>query len=289
MITGNLTQIFIYPIKSCAGLRLTNTFVTTLGLQYDRQWLIVDDTGQFQTQRQIPHLAWIEPSISHQTLGLHAPGQPDLYLAFASANSTKRTITVWRDQHDAWDMGDEASAWLDNYLEVPGRHFRLVQFDPNRPRQSDPAWSGPKPSGLQFADGFAINVLSESSIQGFNERLMEIGIEPVDALRFRPNLVVDGLDHHEEDMLDQVDFTCDAQHLIIELVKPCPRCQIPDINPLTAMAEPEITQMLSQYRQLPRMDHAICFGMNAVVRQAITSQLAVGDRFTAALQFEGRK
>ena len=284
-VTGTLSQILVYPIKSCAGSVLAQATLTPLGLMHDRQWLIVDDTGQFQTQRQIPHLAWIEPTVLPQSLRLSAVGLPTIEIPFASTDAQTLVVTVWNDRPWALDMGDAAAQWLDAFLEVPGRHFRLVQFDPRQSRLSDPSWSGALPAGLQFADGFAVNVLSEASLRHFNERLMESGTDPVDARRFRPNLVLDGLDVHEEDSLKGLRFVDGSHSLELELVKPCPRCQIPDIHPDTAIKEPEITETLRRYRSLPKMDHAVCFAMNAVVRSTTPGKLTVGMPFEAAFGF----
>jgi len=280
-VTGKVTQIFVYPIKSCAGVSLTESTLTKLGLAHDRQWLIVDDHGQFQTQRQIPHLAWIEPVINGQFLQLSAPDLPAISVPFATSDARELTVSIWRDQLRALDMGDLVAKWLDEFLEVPGRNFRLVQFDTRQARQSDEFWCGPTPAGLQFADGFAINVLSEASLRHFNERLLEAGVDPVDVRRFRPNLVVDGLEPHEEDQLSCLTIQTKGQAIELELVKPCPRCQIPAINPLTATSEPEINEVLGRYRQLPAMDHAVCFAMNAVVRLTEPAKLSLGMAFEA--------
>lgn len=285
-VTGTVTQLFVYPIKSCAGVPLSKSLVTPLGLEHDRQWLIVNESGEFQTQRQIPHLAWIQPSLFAEHIELQAPEHDTVEIPYATANSPRVTITVWRDRLPALDMGEAAAKWLNDYLEVPGRQFRLVQFDPNEQRLSDPAWSKSQTAGLQFADGFAVNVLSEATLQHFNDRLIETGAQAVDALRFRPNIVVDGLQAHEEDAISMMSIECHGHTLEIELVKPCPRCQVPQINPITAMNEPEIGQVLAQYRQLAHMDFAVCFGMNGIIRAVPPTPLSVGDRFAAEFRFE---
>ena len=286
-LTGTLSELFIYPIKSCAGMALKQALVTPLGLEFDRQWLIVDAEGRFQTQRQIPHLVWIEPQIHAQSLQLSAPDMPTIDLPFATPAATRRHVHVWADTVEALDMGQIAADWLDDYLQMPNQHLRLVQFDPSATRLSDGFWCGAQSAPLQFADGFALNVLSEASLRHLNERLMESGAEPVDARRFRPNLVIDGVDVHEEDLLHTLRFVINGIPLLLELVKHCPRCQIPQINPLTAAYEPDISSVLSSYRQLPAMDQAVCFAMNAVVRTPEAVMLTVKDPFEGTYRFEG--
>src|SRR5690606_12314827 len=179
------------PIKSCAAVPLQQVRLTELGLENDRRWVIVDDQGMFQTQRQIPHLAWIEPHLDVQagTMTLRAPSQPTVQFAFASSASPVRLVTVWRDTVAAWDMGDTAAQWLDQFLQVPGRHFRLVQFNPEHPRISDTQWTGPRQSRHPFTDGFAINVLSQRAVDELNVRLQAEGLDPIEAQRFRAKLI----------------------------------------------------------------------------------------------------
>lgn len=286
-LSGTLTQIWTYPIKSCAGVSQDSARMILTGLQFDRQWLIVDTDGHFQTQRQIPHLVWIEPQVRQETLVITAPAMPTIELPFATSSCPAREVSIWGDRIDARDMGDVAAQWLNDYLDVPHRAFRLVQFDPNIARLSDRFWCGEQPAAVQFADGFAVNILSEASLRDFNDRLIEGGGEPVDARRFRPNLVISGLETHEEDVLHTIEFCADGQSLLLELVKPCPRCQIPNINPITASVEPEISSVLTSYRQNPAMDQAVCFAMNAVVRSKEPFTLHTGDTFVADYRFEG--
>ncbi len=286
-LTGTLTQILTYPIKSCAAVQHESIVVKDHGLEHDRQWLIVDGDGQFQTQRQIPHLVWIEPLVHGHTLSLRAPDMEIIELPFATATSPKRAVTVWGEALCGHDMGDEAAAWLDDYLQVPGRSFRLVQFDPEHKRLSDTFWCGEQPAAVQFADGFAINILSEASLRHFNERLIESGLDPVDVRRFRPNLVLDGLDAYDEDLVHTIEFHSHGTPLVLELVKPCPRCQVPNIDPLTAAVEPEIGAALARYRQQPAMDHAVCFAMNAVVRSKADVTLQANDAFIGHWRFDG--
>ena len=93
-----------------------------------------------------------------------------------------------------------------------------------------------------------------------NERLAEQGHEPVDVLRFRPNLVLEGLEAHEEDDLAVLSIDTVAGPIVIKLVKPCPRCPIPNIDPHTAISSPEVGQALAvegellQARQHARLE-----------------------------------
>lgn len=287
-VSGKVAAIYVYPIKSCAPVALSQSMLTPLGLAYDRQWLIVDETGRFQTQRQIPHLAWIEATPTADGLCLSAPNQKELTVASVSANGSNAQpveVTIWHDTVTALDAGEPAAVWLNNFLQSPSKRYRLVQFDPRQPRLSDKHWTGHIDAPYQFADGFSVNVLSLAAMQGFNERLMQRGLDGIGIERFRPNIVIEGFAAHEEDLLRYLTLPGLDSDIIIELVKPCPRCQIPAINPQTASIEPEINDVLQSYRQLPAMNDAVCFGMNGIVREGAGKSIKLGDAATGTYDF----
>lgn len=279
--SGVVTQLFIYPVKSCGGLEIEQSRLTSAGLAYDRDWMIVDQDGQFLTQRQVPHLCWIMPSIDDWALTLEAPGVGAVKVPL-DAEGDKRQVNIWRDMVEAIDMGVEVGRWLNEYLQIPGKHFSLVRYASQGIRNSDVTWTEGIPYPNHFSDGFAINVLSQRALVELNERLAERGVEPVDILRFRPNLVLEGIDAHEEDEWQAIRIETAAGTIEIGLVKPCPRCSIPDIDHETAMRSTEVSQVLANYRTLPHMDGAICFGMNGVVKAGAGLICHVGQAFSAS-------
>ena len=102
-------------------------------------------------------------------------------------------------------------------------------------------------------------------------------------LRFRPNLVLEGLDAHSEDELSELLLHTEQGVIDLKLVKPCPRCPIPNIDPYTATSSPEVMDTLASYRRLDRMNDAICFGMNAIVQDGAGRTIRVGQPFEANL------
>ena len=278
--SGVITQLFIYPVKSCAGIEINQSTMTPTGLQMDREWMIVDQDGMFLTQRQIPHMVWITPSLSEHALTLNAPEQPAISIPFDQSGHSVN-VTVWRDTLPAIDMGDSIAKWLDNYLCVPGKKFRLVRFSPTSRRLSAAQWTRGIDAANKFSDGFALLIVTQVALDELNTKLLQAGHDPVSMLRFRPNIVIEGLDSHTEDELKTMTIATVNGNIELDLVKPCPRCPIPDIDPFTAQSSPEVSQTLLSYRSLPRMDGAICFGMNAVVRTGTDFVLHTGQRFDA--------
>ena len=282
--TGVIRQLFIYPIKSCAGIEVTHAQLTPTGLSMDREWMIVDQEGMFLTQRQISHMVWITPSLSSTALTLTAPGVSPISIALDQAESP-RTVTVWRDTLQGDDQGDAVANWLDAYLAVPGKHYRLVRFSKKARRLSALDWTKGVEAVNKFSDGFAVLVVSQRALTELNERLMQQGHEAVSMLRFRPNIVLDDLDAHLEDHLNALAIETETGAVELSLVKPCPRCPVPNIDPITAISSPEVIDTLQGYRSLPRIDGGIGFGMNAIVKGGIGHTLALKQIAKGTLAF----
>jgi hypothetical protein len=128
----------------------------------------------------------------------------------------------------------------------------------------------------QFADGFGVLVTSTASLDELNTRLSQAGQGAVDLRRFRPNVVLGGLVAHDEDRMDLWSVAADGGAVLFENVKPCARCPMPDVNPDTAETGHAVRDALQAYRQDPRLDGALTFGMNAVVRRGDGPVLRVG-------------
>ena len=76
----------------------------------------------------------------------------------------------------------------------------------------------------------------------------------------------------------------DEGQALLQPVKPCARCPIPDIDPATAVSSPEVGDTLRGYRADPRVGGAITFGMNAIVRGGVEQMLRVGQPVGANLR-----
>ena len=282
-LSGTIARLFVYPVKSCAGIEVRQALLTETGLDLDRAWMVVDAQGMFLTQRSLPRMALIRPQLKSDEMVLRAPGMLALHVAI-DAVEAPATVTVWRDTVPAWDMGPVAAQWFSDFL---GQPCRLVRFDPEHRRLSSLEWTGGVEVPNQFADGFPLLVTSEASLQDLNARLAAEGHPAVGMERFRPNVVLAGVDAHDEDRVDLIHVEGDGTTDIhLQPVKPCARCPIPDIDPATGESHPSVGDTLRTYRQDKRLDGAITFGMNAIVRSGAEQWLRVGQRMAADLRFE---
>ena len=61
-----LSGLNTYPIKSAAGIGLSQSQVTRRGLLYDRRWMVCDRNGKFLTQRKLPKMALIQVAVDER-------------------------------------------------------------------------------------------------------------------------------------------------------------------------------------------------------------------------------
>ena len=161
-----------------------------------------------------------------------------------------------------------------------GEPLRLVRFDPAQPRLCNPDFAGDSGAHTRFADGYPVLVIGAQSLADLNARLAAKGADALAMDRFRPNVVVEGLEAFDEDHL----ATLAIGDVTLKMVKACIRCEVPTIDPRTAIAGVEPLVTLSTYRQHATLD-GIAFGMNAIVATGAGGTLAVGDTVTPTFAF----
>jgi uncharacterized protein YcbX len=276
-----LQSLHLYPIKSSAGVDVAQALVVETGLEFDRTWMVVDEQWRFVTQRNHPRLQLVSTRLRQDDLVLRAPGMLALHLALNAAEQPCR-VQVWDDEVPAYDMGALAAQWFSKFI---GTGLRLVRFDPDARRLASPVWTGEIAAETTFPDGYPLLVAGAASLAELNRRLAARGADAVTLERFRPNLVIDGLEAHEEDHVDELQFDTDDGPVRLRLVKPCTRCAVPNVDPRTAEVGAEPNATLATYRADASMNGAITFGMNAIVLEGIDRTLTAGAVGTATLAF----
>ncbi len=294
-----LSALTIYPVKSCRGISVNEARLGPRGLEWDREWMVVDGNGRFITQRELPPLALIETALTSDALVLRYPGVSDLRIPLDFRGGREREVTVWRDTCRAWDMGDEATGW---FTDLYGRRLHLVRFRDDQHRPCDPAWVGSVPSEAAFADAFPLLVVSEESLADLNQRIqgastsvaagvppaVEGGVSPpgntsstsvstsipnrdLPMDRFRPNVVVRGGPAYVEDAVRVMRMGGVELHL----VKPCVRCRITATDQGTAAVGVEPLRTLANYRRHEALG-GVVFGQNAIIAAGQGEVLRVG-------------
>lgn len=261
-----LSSLYRYPLKSAQGRALERADISRLGVVGDRRWMLVDaSSGRFLSQRELPGITWITAEWNNQDgLTLTAKGQPPQDVAVPDADSDLRSVTVWGDDMQVPDAGDEAAAWCSALLQ---RDCRLVHVPETRARQVDQRYAR-EDDRVAFADGFPLLLIGQSSLDDLSERVGR----PMSMRQFRPNLVVAGALPYAEDEWK----TIRIGDVILDVVKPCSRCVMITLDPDTGErhADREPWPTLMRYR---KGEKGIYFGQNLIPRTAgeVTVGMAV--------------
>jgi uncharacterized protein YcbX len=251
-----ISALYLYPVKSARGLSVAQAEVGDRGFAGDRRFMLVDEHGHMLTQRALPRMALIDVTPDGDRLRLTAPGV-DVEVPARPTGGAERQVTVWRDTVGAWSLGPQPA--LSAFL---GAGCELVYMPDETERGVDTDWAPPG-FRVSFADGYPYLLTTTASL----EELARRGA-PVDMIRFRPNLVVDGAQPFAED--DWKALRAGGVRFLV--VKPCSRCSIPTVNPETGEAGVEPTRTLATFR---KVEHKIYFGQNLVAEGRGT--LRVGD------------
>jgi len=280
-----ITALTLYPIKSCAGISLREAVLAETGLMseqiYDREWMVVDADGRFLSQREHPRMALIQPKLRAETLELRAPGMLRIEIPLGLPHpDDARTVEVrvWKDRVTAYDCDDTTAAWFSNFLGTP---CRLVRFHADARRAVDANWTGGVQATTMFADGFPVLVISEASLADLNAKLTAQGRAALPMNRFRPSVVLDGMEAFDEDYTDAIR----VGGATLKPVKPCARCSIPSVDQASGERGDDPLDILRTYRANEKVGGGITFGMNSIVTAGAGSVLRVGDEVEVNLAF----
>lgn len=248
-----ISSLSIYPIKSAAAIPLQSMIINARGPVGDRDFMVIRPTGEFLTLRQLPTMAHLHTALdANGVLRLCFPDSDSEGISVDPklAATEQREVLIWRDIVHAVDMGDVAAEYL---REALGEPVRLVHMPATTHRQIDKKFAA-LGRDVSFADGFPLLLISQSALENLNSRLpFAIGME-----RFRPNLVVADCEAHAEDNWHRLKIG----GIEFEVVKPCERCVIPSIDPVSCEKQSEVIRALAEYR---RNSHGkILFGQNLV-------------------------
>lgn len=248
-----LSALYRYPLKSGKGEPLQQITLDKLGLDGDRRWMLVDEaSGRFLTQRAVPQMSQLS-ALWNATGGLtlSAPGRSIIDVPLPGDEAELRGVTIWRDTLRVPDAGDEAGAWLSEFI---GKPTRLVHVPVERARTTQAGY-GRDDDQVAFADGFPLLLIGQASLDDLSSRVGR----PLEMLRFRPNLVIEGSEAFAEDGWKRVRIG-DVE---FRVVKPCSRCILTTIDPQTGerSADREPLATLQQYRV---QEDGAMFGQNLV-------------------------
>jgi uncharacterized protein len=258
-----LSEIWIYPIKSLGGIRLSSSKVMGKGLQYDRRFMLVEEGGLCMTQRVFPKMALFKVSMDKEQIIVTYKGEAISFPAIPSTIQEAKPVQIWDDLVMANEVSADISKWFSERLDKP---CKLVFFPEENPRAVDAQYNV-NDEHVSFADAYPLLIIGQSSLDDLNDRLAE----PLPMNRFRPNLVFTGGQPYEED--DWRNFSVGKTRFIA--VKPCARCVLTTVNQDTGTKGTEPLRTLATYRS---RNNKIFFGQNVLVVDPL--EIKEGDAVT---------
>ena len=264
-----IQSLHIYPVKSTRGLDIRYAEVKTRGLRGDRRWMIVDEHGNFITQRDKSKLAQIKIKLAGDGLKLTIPNQAPIIVALPDGNERMQT-KVWKSKVDAAKSNSEADEALSTFLN---KSVALVHMDAEAERFSSENYAGPE-TPVSFADGYPVLITNTASLNALNKHIIAAGNDAVPMKRFRPNIVIEGEEAWTEDKWKQIKIG----DVVLDLVKPCTRCVTTTIDQVSGIKQGKEPLRTLRARRLSKDPdiNGVLFGWNAVPRSL--GRIGVGDK-----------
>jgi uncharacterized protein YcbX len=272
MLVTGLRQ---YAVKSLGGVAVDSAVVEPWGLAGDRRWALVDPAGDQVTAREVHQLLRLTASdVDSDTLRITDRADGAGILVDTPLGLPPVAVGISR-QGAAPSADDDVNAWLSDRM---GTTLRLVwQEDPtDRPISGE--HGGHPGDAMSLADAGPVLLVSETSMARLNEWIQAEAaeadvpdidpgdlsdggaaptVEPLDILRFRANVVVDGGEPFAEDRWAGVSIG-DVDFRTTEL---CDRCVMTTIDPVTLAGGKEPIRTLARHR---RWDRKTWFGIRLV-------------------------
>ena len=259
-MTPTLAAIHVYPVKSCGGVSVPAWKLDALGLEHDRRWMLVDSGGAAVTQRDHPALSRARTAIEGDRIRVSAAGLPVLELPLVPAGGDRHDVTLWEWSGSGIAASPGGDSWFSDLL---GERVRLLYCPADEGQLVNPRYA-PTPARAGFSDGFPLLLVGQGSLDELNRRLPV----PVPMNRFRPNLVVSGIEPFAEDAWRGFQIGSVG----MSVVKGCDRCTFTTIDQETGQKGAEPLRTLATFR---KWDGKVWFGQN-VVHQG-SGELRVGE------------
>ena len=206
-----IRELWIYPVKSLGGVRVEQASITTAGsLHLDREWIVVDATGNMVWQGDIPRMTLVRVALADGALTLSMDGLQPLTLPLDHPGAPTE-LTMYKRRFTGIDAGEAAAAWLAAAL---GQPLRLVRIGDAAHR-----WDGLNP----------LHVVTDASLAALNEALQEADCDTVTPPRFRPNVIL-GSDTTLPSYFEESNAVFDFGDARIVRREPCVRCELPNIS-----------------------------------------------------------
>ncbi len=257
-----IQELYVYPIKSCRGIKIQSTKVLKNGFEFDRNWMIVDEKNVFLSQRKLPQMAVISVELKPEKLRLSFPGFTSIEIDL-QFTAELISCTVWNSNILCHKYSSEINNWLSQCLAVNcslvkiGSHDARIYKSPSREL----------PYEVTFADSAPVLIANRKSFDAFTHGKSNSN----EILRLRPNIVVETSVAFEEFQWKHLH----SQSVGFDVLGPCTRCTLIDVDQNTGEKGLKFFKSLSDF--LKENGHAgnVDFGMKLIPKSI--GYLAQGD------------
>lgn len=252
-------EIYIYPIKSLAGISCKNVLAEEMGFENDRRWMLINAENLHVTQREYPIMSQFYPQISDGKISITFEDQKHEFFINEHLDIPIESA-VWDDKSEVFEVSKNSSEWFSKQL---GFACKLVKINKIGARKHESSRTN-ETYNVSLADGYPYLLIGTKSLDFLNEKLED----KISILRFRPNIVISSENPHEED-----DFgTFKIGEVGFKNIKPCGRCIMVNNDPTKGIVKKEPLKTLSKYRNV---NNSVLFGTNIVSLNS--GIIAVGD------------
>src|SRR5215217_1821183 len=161
-----VSELYIYPIKSLAGIKLDTAEVTDRGFKHDRRWMLVDENNRFLSQREFAVMALIKTKLieSHLEVSYY---NTSIKIPFINSNQDVIDVEIWDDVCSAQLTDPVIDQWFSNII---GKKCRLVYMPDESLRTTDERYA-PAGSITSLSDAYPFLLISQASLNDLNQRL----------------------------------------------------------------------------------------------------------------------
>lgn len=256
-----ITALYVYPIKSLKGIALQEAKLSETGFAYDRFWMLVDENGDFMSQREHAILALFKVSMYNDYITVRFDDKA-INIPKKLAKKEVKECELWEEKLNGYKESDAINTWFSNILS---QKVFLVRNTEIKQRSTKESVETP----VNFVDSQQYLIIGQSSIDHLNSKLEQA----IDVNRFRPNIVFSTSNAHVEDTFKEIQISTSK---FIQ-IKPCGRCNVITINQDTAEAGKEPLKTLAKYRF---KDNNVYFGQYLKLIDSPNNLLKVGDELT---------
>ena len=244
----SVKEIYIYPIKSLAGISCQEALAEEMGFENDRRWMLIDADNQMITQREHRIMSQFYPQISDGKISITFQDQKHEFSIDEHLENSIE-VNVWDDKSEVIEVNASTSKWFSEHL---GFECKLVKIIKNGDRKHESS-KLKETFNVSLADGYPYLMIGSQSLDFLNEKLTD----KITVLRFRPNIVISTETPHEED-----DFTTfKIGEVNFKNIKTCERCIMVNNDPDNGKLKKEPLKTLSKYRVV---NNSVLFGTNVV-------------------------